>query len=229
MSKSEKPAKTSTTLQLKKELNQAGKACQGLADLIEKHANILSDAEAALAKDRSLRDEILSLQGKITALREENEKIANERREEIASWANVSLKLTEEYNERLRENESAYQSKLKDRQKQEDDKEIKWKQMVESENAETRRWKQAESHGKQQIANELQKAEESRQKKEEQFRTTLQKCKDQIVELSEGNKALAQKLTAHQTILRGRDTEMQMLGGRLAALEAFPSQEVTEK
>jgi chromosome segregation ATPase len=229
MSKSEKPAKTSTSSQLKKDINQAGKACQVLADSIEKHANTLSEAETALAKDRSLRDEILSLRGKITALQEENEKIANARREEIASWANVSLKLTEEYKERLRENESAYESKLKDRQKHEDDKEIKWKQMVESERAETRRWKQAESHGKQQIANELQKAEESWQKKEEQLQTTLQQCEDQIAELSERNKSLARRLTDHQTILRGRDTEMQMLEGRLAALEAFPSQEVTEK
>lgn len=229
MSKSEKPAKTSNTLQLKKDLNQAGKVCQGLADSIEKNANILSDAEAALTKDRSLRDEILSLQGKITALQEQNEKTANERREEIASWADVSLKLTQEYKDRLREIESVYQSKLKDWQKREDDKEMKWKQTADSEKAETRRWKQAESLGRQEIAIEQQKAKESWQKKEEQLQTTLQQREDQIAELSERNKSLARRLADHQLILRGRDTEMQMLGGRLAALEAFPSQEVTEK
>ena len=229
MSKAEKPAKTSTTSQLRKDLNQVGKVCQGLADSIEKQANILSEAEAALAKDRSLKEEIGSLQGKITVLQVENEKIANERREEIASWANVSLKLTREYEERLGKMESAYQSKLKDCEKREEDKETKWKQAVDSEKAETRRLKQAESHSKQEIAIELRKAEESRQKTEKQLQTTLQQREDQIVELSERNKALAQKLTDHQTILRGRETEMQMLGSRLAALEAFPRQEVTEK
>jgi chromosome segregation ATPase len=229
MSKSEKPAKTSTTSQLRKDLNQAVKVCQGLADSIDKNANILSEAEAALAKDHSLKEEILSLQGKITALQEENEKITEARRQEVASWADVSLKLSREYEERSRKIESACQSKLKDWQKREEDKEIKWKQTVDLEKAETRRWKQAESHGRQEVATELQKAKESWQKKGEQFQTTLQQREDQIVELSERNKALAQKLTNHQTILRGRETEMQMLGGRLAALEAFPPQEVTEK
>src|SRR5947209_8632509 len=48
MSKPEKPAKTSTTSQLKKELNQAQKVLQGLADSIEKHASSLSEAETAV-------------------------------------------------------------------------------------------------------------------------------------------------------------------------------------
>jgi hypothetical protein len=225
----EKPAKTSTTLQFKKDLNQAGKVLQGVTDSLEKHASSLSEAEAALARDRSLKEEILSLQGQITTLREENKKIANARREEIASWADVSLKLTREYEERLRKIESEYQSKLKDFQKREEDKEIKWKQTIDLEKAETRRLKQAESRGRQEIEIELRKAEESWQKKEKRFHTTLQQREDQVAELSERNKALAQKLTDHQTILRGRETEVQMLGGRLAALEAFPLQEVIEK
>jgi DNA repair exonuclease SbcCD ATPase subunit len=224
----EKPAKTSTILQFKKDLNQAGKVLQGVTDSLEKHASSLSEAEAALAKDRSLKGEIISLQGQITALREENEKIANARREEIASWADVSLKLTQEYEERLRKIESEYESKLKDLQKREEGKEVKWKQTIDLEKSETRRWRQAGSQGRQEIEIELRKAEESWRKKEEQFQTTLQQRGDQIVELSKRNKTLAQELTDHQTILRGRETQVQMLGDRLAALEAFPSQEVTE-
>jgi chromosome segregation ATPase len=227
--KPDKPVKTSTTSQLKKELNQAGKVFQNLTNSLEKLENSLSEAETALTSDRSLREEILSLQGKITALREENQKIANERQKEIASWADVNLKLTGEYEERSGKIESEYQLKLRDFQKREKDKELKWKQEIDSEKAEIQRLKQAESHGRQGIESQLRKAKDGWQKKEEELQTILQQRKDRIAELLKTNKDLAQELTDHETILRGRETEMQRLGARLAALEAFPLQEVTDK
>src|SRR4051794_11784375 len=91
--RADKPVKTSTTSQWKKDLNQAGKVLQSLTNSLDKLENSLSEAETALTCDRSLREEILSLQGKITALREENQGIANELRNEITSWADVNLKL----------------------------------------------------------------------------------------------------------------------------------------
>jgi DNA repair exonuclease SbcCD ATPase subunit len=184
MSKPEKPAKTSATLQLKKDLNQAGKTLQSLAEELEKRANSLSEAEAALAQDRYLKEEILSLRGQIGALREEKEKAVNAHREDIASWADANLVLTQEYRERSLKMESMYQSKLEDSQKCQKDKETKLKQALDCEKAEVQRLKQAENHVRQGMEAQLRKAKEEWQRKEDQLQARIQQRESQIVQLS---------------------------------------------
>jgi hypothetical protein len=118
---------------------------------------------------------------------------------------------------------------VKEYQIREEVTESKWKQRADFEKAETHRLKEVESHGRREIENQLRKGKESWQRKEEQFHTSLLQSDSQIIELSNKTKVLNQELIDHETMLRGRDTEIQRLGGRLAALEAFPPLDVTAK
>jgi DNA repair exonuclease SbcCD ATPase subunit len=229
MSKVDKPVKQSTSSQLKKELNQASKVIQNLANSLERLESNLSDAETSLIRERLLKEELSSTKEEIKALQEAQYKVQKERQEEIALFADVNLKLTGEFQERLTKSQLQYESRLKDCQRREELVEAKWKHNVDFEKAETSRLRELESRDRQEIKSQLQKAKEVWQKKEEQFNTNLRQRERQIAELSDKNKALIQELSEHETMLKGRDTEMQRLGGRLSALEAFPPQDVTDK
>jgi chromosome segregation ATPase len=229
MSKIDRPVKQSTSSQLKKDLNQAGKVIQSLANSLEKLESGLSDTETALIRENLLKGELSLAQEEIKKLREAHHKVQKERQEDIASFADMNLKLTGEYQGRLAKLRSDYESKLKECQRREESIELKWKEKVDSEKAETYRLREVESHGRHEIESQLGKAKETWQKREEQFHTNLRKHECQIAELSNKNKALIQELSEHETMLRGRDTEMQRVGGRLSALEAFPPQDEPDK
>jgi chromosome segregation ATPase len=229
MSKADKPVKPSATSQLKKDLIQAGKVIQSLTNSLEKLEIGFSDAETALINERSLKEELSSAQRDLTNLRKEQKEVQNEHRVEIANFADATLKLMREYEGRSARLGLEYESKLKDFQKDKEGMESKLKQQVNLEKAETRRLKEIESRGRYEIQSQLQKEKENWQKKEEQFNTSLQQCDRRIAELLEKNKALNKELSDHETMLKGSDTEKQRLGSRLAALEAFPPQDVTEK
>lgn len=229
MSKPEKTVKGSTTSQLKKDLSHSGKVLQGLTSSLEKLESTLTDAEIALTNERSLKEELSSVQRQNTGLREELNKAKIEHQGEIASFATANLKLTQEYRARLDELGSEYEFQTKEYQRREEVMESKWQQKVELEKAETQRLKQVESLGRREIESQLRGAKEGWQKREEQFQIDLRQRDHQIVELSNKTKTLTQELTDHETILRGREKEIQKLGARLSALEAFPPQDGTDK
>ena len=229
MSKPEKPAKASTTLQLRKDLSHAGKVFQNLTNSIEKIESSFDDAETARTNDRSLKEEILLIQRESTRLRDAHQKVQNERQQDMASFADHNLKLAEEYNTRLTRVELEYESKIKEHQRHGEVTESKWKQQVTLERAETQRLKQAESIGIKEIESQLRKAREDWKKKEEHLQNELQQCEGQIIKLLNKTDALGRELNEHETMLRGRNTEIQRLGGRLAALEAFPPRDGTDE
>src|ERR1700722_2095843 len=207
MSKAEKTVKGSITLQLKKDLSHSGKIIQNLTSSLEKLESTLADAETALANERSLKEELSSVQRQNTGLREELNKAKIERQGAIASFATANLKLTQEYQARLSKLGSEYEFKIKEYQRREGVMESKRQQEVEQEKAETRRLKQMESLGRHEIESQLRGAKEDWQKREEQFRIDLGQRDHQIVELSNKTETLTQELTDHETILRGREKE----------------------
>jgi chromosome segregation ATPase len=218
MSRPEKTVKASTTSQLKKDLSNSGKVLQSLTSSLEKLESTLTDAEIALTNERSLKEELSSVQRQNAGLREELNKAKSEHQGEVALFTTANLKLAQEY-----------QSKIKEYQRREEVMESKWQQKVEFEKAETQRLKQVESRGRHEIEGQLRRAKEDWQKREEQFQIDLRQRDHQIVELSNKTKTLTQDLTDHETILKGREKEMQKLGARLSALEAFPPQDGTDK
>jgi chromosome segregation ATPase len=229
MSKPEKTVKGSTTSQLKKDLSNTGKVLQSLTSSLEKLESTLTDAEIALTNERSLKEELSSAQRQNAGLREELNKAKIEHQGLIASFATSNLKLTQEYQDRLDKLGSEHERKIKECQRREEAKESKWQQRVELEKAETQRLKQVESLGRHKIESQLRGAEEDRQKREEKFQIDLRQRDHRIVELSNETKTLTQELTDQETILRGRGKEIQKLGARLSALEAFSPQDGTDK
>jgi len=229
MSKSEKTVKGSNTSQLRKELNQSGKAFQSLTSSLEKLENTLTEAEIALTSERSLKEELSSVQRQNTGLREELEKAKFEHQGETASFATATLKLTQEYQACLSKLESEHEIEIEEYQRREEATESKWQQVVELGKAETQRLKQVESLSKREFESQLRGAKEGWQKKEEQFQIDLKQRDHQIAELSNQKKTLIQELTDHETMLKGRKKEIQMLGARLSALEAFSPQDGTDK
>ena len=229
MSKPEKPAKASTFSQWKKDLSQAGNVLQSLTNSIEKFESSFDDAETATTNERSLKDELSLIQRQRTELRDANQKLQNERQQDLASFADHNLKLAEQYNTRSTELKLEYESKLKEYQRREEVMESQWKQQLNLERAQTQRLKQAESYGISEIERQLRKAKEDWRKVEEQLQNELRQRKDQNIKLSNKNETLEQELNDHETMLKGRDTQIQRLGGRLAALEAFPLQDGTDE
>jgi hypothetical protein len=114
MSKPEKTVKGSTTSQLKKDLSYSGKVLQSLTSSLEKLESTLTDAEIALTNERSLKEELSSVQRQNTGLREEFNKAKIEHQGEIASFATANLKLTQEYQARLGRLGSEYEFKFKE-------------------------------------------------------------------------------------------------------------------
>lgn len=229
MSRPEKTVKGSTTSQLKKDLSNSGKVLQSLTNSLEKLESTLTDAEIALTNERSLKEELSSVQRQNAELREELNKAKIEHQGEVASFTTANLKHAQEYQARVNKLGSECESKIKEYQRREEVMESKWQQKVEFEKAETQRLKQVESHGRHEIEGQLRRAKEDWQKREEQFQIDLRQRDHQIVELSNKTKTLTQDLTDHETILKGREKEMQKLGARLSALEAFPPQDGTDK
>jgi chromosome segregation ATPase len=229
MSKSEKAVKGSTTSQLRKELGYSGKVFQNLTSSLEKLESTLTEAETALTNERSLKEELSSVQRQNTGLREELDKAKSEHQGEIVSFATANLKLTQEYRSRLDNLESEHEFKIEEYQRREEVMKSKWQQEVELGKAEIQRLKQVESLGRREIESQLRGAKEGWQKKEEQFQIDLKQRDHQIAEHSNKTKTLIQELTDHETMLRGRDKEIQKLGARLSALEAFSPQDGTDK
>ena len=214
---------------MKKELNQAGKVIQSLTVSLEKLENNISDAETALINERSLKEDLSLAQKNTAEAWEVQKKAQRELESERTLFADATLKLTREYGERLTELQVLYESKLKESKRNEESREFKWKQKVEHEKAETYRLKEAESHGRSASEAHIRKERETWQKKDEQLRTGLRQRDIQISELTDRNKALIGELSDQDDMLKGRVKEMQKLESKLASLEAFPPQDITDR
>ena len=229
MSKIEKPAKANTALQLKKDLDQAGKVLQTVTNSLEKIESVLTNAEAAIASERALKEELSSLRSETTTLREAHKNVQNERQKDFASFTDMTLKLAQEYDTRVTQFALNHESKIREYRKHGEAAESNWKEKLDRERGETLRLKDVESKGRRELERQLKRMTEDWQKMEEQFKSNLQHRNSQLVELGNKNKSLLQELTENETILKGRNTDIQKLTGKLAALEAFTPQDIADR
>lgn len=229
MSKADKPVKQTTASQLKKDLNQASKVLQNLTNSLERLETSLSDAEAALSTERSLKEALSLAQKRIRELQEAQDKAQKDQQIDISKFADVAQKLTKEYEDRSTKLQLKHESELKEFQRQSEVMEAKWKQTVDHEKAEIRRLKEVESQCRNESEDQLRKTEDIWQKKEQQLHHNLQLSELQIRELLSEKDRLMKEASDNDTVRRGRDVEIQKLGSKLGALEAFSQQDAPDK
>jgi len=226
MSKAEKPTKTN---QLRKDLSQAAKAIESVTSSLDKIETTLASSEAALSSERALKEKISGLEKEVSQLREKHEAVRSQRQQDISSFADTNLKLTEEYKARLNETIQKYELSMNNLKHQMDEQEKSWQQQMDAEKLETARAKTSQSKGRRELEGQLQKANEECGRVKEKLNMVVEENKSQVVELEQKIQDLTRDLKNHKTILTGRETEMQLYRSRLDSLESFPVEDSTDK
>lgn len=216
MSKPDNNQKSAHAGQLKKDIGQAMQFLQNLTNSLAKIESSLVESDGIRATERRYTEQISKLQQEITGLQDQC-------RQDTVSFTDTTLKLTREFEARLKKKDAERESELEGVQRREASQEQILRRELDSHKAEVLRLKDNENASRNQVEGKLRQLKESCEKQENSLKAKLKVLEEQLLRLSGKNRNLAQELHEHQVMLQGRDMEISRLGKRLAALEAFSS------
>lgn len=221
MSKQDKMTKSSTSNQLKSEIEQAFRALRTVVNSLENGGRSLAAAEEAIANDGALKKKISTLENELDGIRLELSTVQHDRESDRAHYATVTKNYFDEYDHRLKGIQEKHESQLQERERQVQDEKAKWEQELGKAKRQIQGLRDIEA-GTQQAADQRQKRLEKQWlKKEEELKNELQKQSLRIDDLVKTNRSMKGNLDSQIIVRTGHETEIQLLKERLQALEGF--------
>lgn len=221
MSKLEKMPKNVNVAQLKKDLNSAAKVFQSLTDG-------LGLIEACLIDSETSNSKISKLHEQISQLGESLHKSENENQSDSVAYATSTLKLNQEFNNRLKILGQEYESKVQAIQEQESAQTRNLKKELNSAKLEIARLETLEKSSQRKVKEKWEELEKYWLTENEKLQKKIGDQERRITELNKENQALERNAKDDKRMLEGRQTEINRHKEKLATLESFlqfPNQE----
>lgn len=228
MSNSDAAQKAMSTLQLKKDLNQAVKILQNLTTSLGKVESSLVDSEAARATEHRYNERLSQAHRELNELQTRYRCLEDDHQREVVAFATANLRLNQEFDARLKQNDEEHASKSKEVQALQDTQEQTLSQKINSLKGEVRRLKEQGTSRDHHFETKFREERKNLTAQVDARETQMKVLREMCANLSRGNGSLTEDLQQHQTILKGRETEISRLKARLSALETFGPYSVDE-
>jgi chromosome segregation ATPase len=223
MSKQDNTTRSALSGHLKKDINQAVTSLQHLTSALSKIELSLTEAEVSRGKEVQYVEKINKLQQEGDRVLDRYQRLEEQNRAEIVSYADINLKLTREFDARLKQKDQDRDAQIEAVERRRAAEEHASRRASESQKNEIDRLREAERASQNRLEGKLKEQWKSWQARENQLQTQLKLRDEQLAKVSGENRELSRDLQEHQIMLKGRDTEISRLVNSLASLEAFAS------
>lgn len=221
MSKSENSQRAGQSGQLKKDIAQAVQNLQHLANTFANIDSSLTESEAIRAKQGQYLEKMSKLQQENSGLRDLCQRLEEQSQQEIISYADINLKLTREFEARLKQKDQDRELDLEGLRRGNASQEHTLRRELDLQKAELDRLKESENANCNRLEANFDRQRDSWKAREDLLQSKLKELEGQSKELSGKKHEVVRELQEHQIMLKGHETEIFRLRNSLATLEAF--------